>query len=99
MNKLKPMVSRFSSFMAVIAGITLITVMLMTVLDVILRYFGRPITGIYDIVALGGAIIIGFSMPLAAERRVHVFMEMGLQAYGFPLRGPRRMEVGGGREV
>ena len=68
--------------MAVIAGITLVTVMLMTVLDVILRYFGRPITGIYDIVALGGGIIIGCSMPLAAERRVHVFMEMGLQAYG-----------------
>jgi TRAP-type C4-dicarboxylate transport system permease small subunit len=68
--------------MAVIAGITLVTVMLMTVLDVILRYFGRPITGIYDIVALGGGIIIGCSMPLAAERKVHVFMEMGLQAYG-----------------
>jgi TRAP-type C4-dicarboxylate transport system permease small subunit len=68
--------------MAVIAGITLVTVMLMTVLDVILRYFGRPITGIYDLVALGGGIIIGCSMPLAAERRVHVFMEMGLQAYG-----------------
>lgn len=82
MNRLKPMVSRLSSFMAVIAGITLVSVMLMTVLDVILRYFGRPITGIYDIVALGGAIVIGCSMPLAAERRVHVFMEMGLQAYG-----------------
>jgi TRAP-type C4-dicarboxylate transport system permease small subunit len=82
MNRLKPTVSRLSSFMAVIAGITLVTVMLMTVLDVILRYFGRPITGIYDIVALGGGIIIGCSMPLAAERRVHVFMEMGLQAYG-----------------
>jgi TRAP-type C4-dicarboxylate transport system permease small subunit len=68
--------------MAVIAGITLVTVMLMTVLDVILRYFGRPITGIYDLVALGGAIIIGFSMPLAAEKKVHVYMELGLQAYG-----------------
>ena len=81
MDRLKPIVSRLSVFMAVIAGITLVFVMLMTVLDVILRYFGRPITGIYDIVALGGAIIIGFSMPLAAEKRVHVFMEMALQAH------------------
>ena len=72
MDKLKPIVSKLSAFMAVIAGITLVFVMLMTVLDVILRYFGRPITGIYDIVALGGAIIIGFSMPLAAEKKVHV---------------------------
>ena len=54
--------------------------MLLTVLDVILRYFGYPIIGVYDLVALGGGIIIGFSMPLAAERKVHVFMEMALQA-------------------
>lgn len=82
MKKLKAIVSRLSTGMAVIAGTTLVAVMLMTVLDVILRYFGRPIIGIYDIVALGGAVIIGFSMPLAAEKKVHVYMEMGLQAYG-----------------
>ncbi len=81
MNRLQSIVPRLSAAMAVVAGATLIAVMLMTVLDVILRYFGRPIVGIYDIVALGGAVIIGFSMPLAAEKKVHVYMEMGLQAY------------------
>jgi TRAP-type C4-dicarboxylate transport system permease small subunit len=82
MDKLRRFVSRLTAIMAVIAGVTLVSVMLMTVLDVILRYFGRPITGIYDMVALGGAIVIGFSMPLATERKVHVYMELGLQAYG-----------------
>ena len=81
MKRLKSIVSKLSAAMAVIAGTTLVAVMLMTVLDVILRYFGRPIVGIYDIVALGGAVIIGFSMPLAAEKKVHVYMEMGLQSY------------------
>ncbi len=81
MNRLKPIVSKLSAAMAALAGGTLIAVLLMTVLDVILRYFGHPIVGIYDIVALGGAVIIGFSMPLAAERKVHVYMEMGLQVY------------------
>jgi len=81
MDRLKPVVSRLTVIMASVAGITLIAVMLMTVLDVILRYFGRPITGIYDMVALGGAIVIGFSMPLAAEKRVHVYMEMALQGH------------------
>ena len=81
MKKLKSIVSKLSVVMAGIAGTTLVAVMLMTVLDVILRYFGRPIVGIYDIVALGGAVIIGFSMPLAAEKKVHVYMEMGLQSY------------------
>ena len=80
MEKLKRLVSGLSKFMAVIAGTTLVFVMLLTVLDVILRYFGYPIIGVYDLVALGGGIIIGFSMPLAAERKVHVFMEMALQA-------------------
>ena len=81
MKKFEKLVSKLSGFLGVIAGSTLVAVMLMTVLDVILRYFGRPIVGIYDIVALGGAVIIGFSMPLAAERKVHVYMEMGLQSY------------------
>jgi TRAP-type C4-dicarboxylate transport system permease small subunit len=80
MGKLKRLVSRLSQFMGVIAGTTLVFVMLLTVLDVILRYFGYPIIGVYDLVALGGGILIGFSMPLAAERKVHVFMEMALQA-------------------
>jgi len=81
MKRFQELVSKLSRFLGVIAGATLVFVMLLTVLDVIVRYFGYPITGVYDLVALGGAIIIGFSMPLAAERRVHVFMEMGLQAY------------------
>ena len=81
MKKFQRLVSKLSRFLGVIAGSTLVAVMLMTVLDVILRYFGRPIVGIYDIVALGGAVIIGFSMPLAAEKKVHVYMEMGLQSY------------------
>jgi TRAP-type C4-dicarboxylate transport system permease small subunit len=75
-ERIKLIVSRASAAMAVVAGVTLMVVMLMTVLDVILRYFGRPITGIYDLVALGGAVIIGFSIPWAAQKKIHVFMEM-----------------------
>jgi TRAP-type C4-dicarboxylate transport system permease small subunit len=71
-----PVIGRLSIFMAAIAGATLLAIMLLTVLDVILRYFGRPITGIYDLVALGGSVVIGFSIPYAAHRKVHVFMEM-----------------------
>ena len=76
------LVSWLSRFMSVIAGVTLVFVMLLTVLDVILRYFGYPIMGVYDLVALGGAVIIGFSLPYAAEKRVHVFMEMVQPFFG-----------------
>ena len=81
MKKLNRVVSGLSAAMSVVAGITLILVMLLVVLDVTMRYFGYPITGIYDLVALGGAIIIGFTCPYAARRRVHVYMEMIQQAH------------------
>ena len=86
MKRFQELVSKLNRFLGVIAGTTLIFVMLLTVLDVILRYFGYPILGVYDLVALGGAIVIGFSMPLATEKKVHVFMEMGLQAYGWIMK-------------
>ncbi len=70
------LVSRASRYMGVVAGVTLLLVMLLTVVDVVLRYFNHPITGVYDLVALGGSVIIGFAIPYAAQRRIHVFMEM-----------------------
>jgi hypothetical protein len=47
MKGFRALVSRLSRFMSVIAETTLVFVMLLTVLDVILRYFGFPITGVY----------------------------------------------------
>ena len=82
MNIFKKIVLLLNKFMSVIAGVTLVSVMLLTVTDVILRYFGRPIMGVYDLVALGGAVIIGFTIPYAAEKRIHVYMEMAQQILG-----------------
>jgi TRAP-type C4-dicarboxylate transport system permease small subunit len=81
MKMLRKLISKLSGYMAVVAGTTLVFVMLLTVVDVTMRYFGHPITGVYDFVALGGAIIIGFSIPYAADKRVHVFMEMLQQVH------------------
>jgi TRAP-type C4-dicarboxylate transport system permease small subunit len=81
MKVFKKVVLLLNKFMAIIAGITLVFVMLLTVADVILRYFGHPIMGVYDLVALGGAVVIGFSIPYAAEKKVHVFMEMVQQVF------------------
>jgi TRAP-type C4-dicarboxylate transport system permease small subunit len=80
------LVSRLSAYMSVVAGTTLVLVMLLVVVDVTMRYFGHPITGVYDLVALGGSIIIGFSVPYAADKRVHVFMEMVQQAHNRTLK-------------
>lgn len=64
-----------SSYIYWLSGIALVCVMLLTVSDVILRYFGSPILGVYDLTVLIGGIIIGFALPLSTLKNVHVEME------------------------
>lgn len=50
--------------------------MSLTVADVILRSFRRPILGTYEIVGLMGAIVIAFAMPHTTLQRGHVAVEI-----------------------
>jgi TRAP-type C4-dicarboxylate transport system permease small subunit len=70
---------RLSRFLYGIAGVTLVFMMLLTVADVILRTFGRPITGTYEMVAFAGAVVIGFALPFTSWIRGHVYMEFLIQ--------------------
>ncbi len=49
--------------------------MLLTVADVVLRLLGRPIVGTYELVALGGAVAIGLSLPLTSWVRGHIYVD------------------------
>jgi TRAP-type C4-dicarboxylate transport system permease small subunit len=53
--------------------------MLLTVVDVIMRIFGRPITGTYEMVGFSGAVVIGFALPFTSWIRGHVYMEFLIQ--------------------
>ena len=44
--------------LTVVAGLGIVTMIGVTSLDVVLRFFGRPITGAFDIVRLAGALTI-----------------------------------------
>ena len=65
-------VEKISKFLNVIAGISLIFLMLLTIIDVILRtkIFKSPVVGTYELVAFSGAVVIGFSMPLTSYKEV-----------------------------
>jgi len=65
-------VSRISRWMNAIAAVALAFMILLTVADVILRYFRRPIIGTYEMVGLSGAVIIGFSLPFTSMMKGHV---------------------------
>jgi len=60
----------------IIAGIAITFIMTLTVLDVILRSFRRPIVGTYELVALSGAVVVGFAIPLTSWMRGHIYVDI-----------------------
>jgi len=69
-------VDRLSRFINVIAGIAITFIMVLTVLDVILRFFRRPIVGTYELVAFSGAVVVGFAIPLTSWMRGHIYVDI-----------------------
>ncbi len=68
-------VNGISRLLNTIAGISLTFLMLLTIADVILRFFKRPIVGTYELVALSGAVVVGFSLPLTSWMRAHIYVD------------------------
>ncbi|MGA2463163.1 MAG: TRAP transporter small permease [Thermodesulfobacteriota bacterium] len=68
-------VERISQFFSSISWISLTCLMLLTIVDVILRSFRRPIVGTYELVTFLGAVVIGFAMPLTSWMRGHIFVD------------------------
>jgi TRAP-type C4-dicarboxylate transport system permease small subunit len=59
----------------VIAGLALAFMLLITLSEVILRSFGRPILGSYEIISFTGGIIIGLAIPYTSWKRGHVYVD------------------------
>ncbi len=66
---------KISRFLYTLSGVALVGMMLLTVADVILRQFGRPILGTYELVGFCGAVVIGFGLPYTSWTKGHVYME------------------------
>jgi C4-dicarboxylate transporter DctM subunit len=64
-----------SRALAALAGAALTFLMLLTMADVVLRLFGRPIVGTYELVAMSGAVAVGLSMPLTSWMRGHIYVD------------------------
>lgn len=74
-------VERLSKWMAFLSGVSLTFIMLLTVSDVVLRFFGHPIVGTFEIVGLFGAVVIGFSVPSTSWTRGHIFVDFFIQGW------------------
>jgi TRAP-type C4-dicarboxylate transport system permease small subunit len=79
-------VERIGKFLNVIAGISLTFLMLLTITDVILRLFKKPVVGTYEMVGFAGAVVIGFSMPLTSYVRQHIYVDFLILKFSQKLR-------------
>ena len=68
---------QITRFLMIIAATVLMSMMLLTALDVVLRYvFNRPISGAFELVEYMMAILIPFSIVYCADQRGHVAVEL-----------------------
>ena len=67
---------RISNAMSVVAGIMLAVMLCITMTDVIMRFLGKPIIGVYELVAFLGATVAGFSLPRASLKGAHVSVDL-----------------------
>lgn len=75
LKTLSAIVRVLSRVMYFIAGVALTAMMFLTVADVVLRTFKRPIVGTYEVVGLLGAVAIGFAIPQTSRVQGHVLMD------------------------
>lgn len=75
-------IKKISQALHAVAGASLTFLMILTLVDVALRGFGSPVPGTYELVALAGAIVIGFSLPSTSWHRQHVYIDFFVEKLG-----------------
>jgi len=70
---------RMNKALQVVSGLALVFVVLLTDSDVILRFFGHPIIGTFEMASLGGAVVIAFAIPMTSWLRGHIYVDFFYQ--------------------
>ena len=60
----------------VIAGVAIIIMMLLSTADVVLRLFGKPIPGAYELTGLLGTIVVSFALGFTSLEKGHIAVEL-----------------------
>ena len=59
-----------------VSAAAVIFIMLLTCADVVMRLFGRPIPGTYELVGYFGSVIISFGMARTSIERGHIAVNL-----------------------
>ncbi len=63
---------RLTGYMSVAAGIVLVFMACLTFADIVMRLFGRPIPGVYEVMGYLGVAVAAFVLPRSSLERAHV---------------------------
>ncbi len=74
-----------------VSGLTLAFMLLFTLTDVMLRAFGKPIVGDYEVISFLGAVVVGFSIPYTSLLKGHVFVDVLIEK--LPKNARHGMEI------
>lgn len=76
MESMVSLIKKSTVWMNVVSEVVLVFMMMITVMDVVLRTFGTPVPGTYELVAMMGALVIGFAVAKTSWDRGHVFVDV-----------------------
>ena len=79
MNAWSAFERKMCRFLLLIAGLTLAFMLLFTLTDVIMRAFGKPIVGDYEVISFLGAVVVGFAIPYTSLLKGHVIVDFLLE--------------------
>ncbi len=79
-------VFRLSKWTNGVGGFILPVMMSITVVDVCLRIFGKPLVGTYELVAYTGALVVAFSIPFTSWVRGHIYVDFFIQKLSPPFQ-------------
>jgi len=68
-------IAYISKAMHWVSGVTIWVIMAITLADVILRHFGHPIVGSFEIISFLGAIVVGFALPQTSLMKGHIYVD------------------------
>ena len=68
--------NRLTGYMSVAAGIVLIFMACLTFADIVMRIFGKPIPGVYEVVGFLGVAVAAFVLPRSSLERAHVGVDL-----------------------
>jgi TRAP-type C4-dicarboxylate transport system permease small subunit len=79
MNAWSAFERKMCRFLLLIAGLTLAFMLVFTLTDVIMRAFGKPIVGDFEVISFLGAVVVGFAIPYTSLQKGHVYVDFLLE--------------------